>query len=81
MPVIELMFVSYKTDPELVAELKSKAPEIFTHFSGIQGLKSISRGRILTEDGSAVSPESGRNALVLGTLLSGSFTTSYKCCS
>jgi hypothetical protein len=70
MVVTELLFVSYNLDPKLQEELKQKAPELFTHFLGVNGLQSLSRGKIVADNGTSVDSGSGRSALVLGSSLS-----------
>uniref|UniRef100_A0A8H7K709 ABM domain-containing protein n=1 Tax=Bionectria ochroleuca TaxID=29856 RepID=A0A8H7K709_BIOOC len=65
MVVTELLFVSYNLDPKLQEELKQKAPELFTHFLGVNGLQSLSRGKIVADNGTSVDSGSGRSALVL----------------
>ncbi|VUC28853.1 unnamed protein product [Clonostachys rosea] len=65
MVVTEIILVSYNQDPKLQEELKQKAPEIFTHFIGVNGLQSLTRGKVVSDDGAPVDPGSGRSALIL----------------
>lgn len=68
MPVTELVFPSYKSDPQSLAELKAKENQIFRSFSGVPGLEKACRGIILEENGVSVDAASMRNVLVLGEL-------------
>lgn len=68
MPVTELVFLSYKPDPQSLAELKAKENQIFQSFSGVPGLEKACRGIILEEDGVCVDAASMRNVLALGML-------------
>jgi hypothetical protein len=70
MPVTELVFPSYKLDPQSLAELKAKENQIFQSFSGVTGLEKACRGIILEEDGASVDAARMRNVLVLGKLSS-----------
>lgn len=67
MGVTELVFPTYKADPDLQAQLKNTAPEIFKQFHGTEGLLSLFRGKLLVENGVPVDPGSGRSLLVLGS--------------
>jgi hypothetical protein len=70
MPVTELVFPSYKLDPQSLAGLKEKQGQIFQAFSGVPGLEKAFRGIILEEDGAPIDATSMRNVLVLGKLSS-----------
>ncbi|CAH0048104.1 unnamed protein product [Clonostachys solani] len=65
MAVTELILVSYNLDPKLQEQLKQKAPEMFSHFIGVNGLQSMSRGKVVADDGTSVDSRSGRSALIL----------------
>ncbi|CAH0020546.1 unnamed protein product [Clonostachys rhizophaga] len=65
MVVTEILPVFYNQDPKLQEELKQKAPELFTHFLGVNGLQSLSRGKIVADNGTPVDSGSGRSALIL----------------
>lgn len=67
MGITELIFPTYKPDPNLQAELEKAGPEIFKQFHGTEGLLSLFRGKILVDDGNPVDPKSGRSLLVLGS--------------
>jgi len=75
MPITELVFPLYKLDPQSLAGLKEKTPEIFQSFSGVEGLQAAFRGPILEEDGAAVDLQSMRSVLVLGRLSHACLTT------
>lgn len=68
MPVTELVFPSYKLDPQSLAGLKEKEGQIFQAFAGVPGLEKSYYGVILEEDGASVDAASMRNVLVLGKL-------------
>lgn len=70
MVVTEILLVSYSQDPKLQEELKQKAPELFRHFLGVNGLQSLSRGKVVDDNGTSVDSGSGRSALILGSLVS-----------
>ncbi|KAL2812888.1 hypothetical protein BDW59DRAFT_36319 [Aspergillus cavernicola] len=65
MTTTELLFPIFKHDAETQASLKSKGPEIFSHFCGVPGLQSFFRGTVIADDGKPVDASSGRAALVL----------------
>ncbi|CRG89132.1 DNA topoisomerase 2 [Talaromyces islandicus] len=73
MPVTELVFPSYKLDPQSLAGLKEKQGQMFQAFSGVPGLEKTYRGVILEEDGASVDAASMRNVLVLEWDKSASF--------
>jgi hypothetical protein len=66
MPITELVFPTYKLDPQSLAGLKEKGPEIFQYFDGLPGLEAFFRGAILEENGATVDPATMRSMLVLG---------------
>jgi hypothetical protein len=68
MPITELVFPSYKPDPESLAALSSKRNQIFSHFLGAEGLQSFVTGPILEENGTSVDAASEKTALVFGKL-------------
>ncbi|KAL5343604.1 hypothetical protein BJX70DRAFT_393663 [Aspergillus crustosus] len=65
MPITELIFPVWKTDPQSVANLKQSEPQIFKHFSGLNGLEAGFRGSITEANGAVVKPESLKTMLVL----------------
>jgi hypothetical protein len=69
MAITELLFPAYKQDQESTTELRNKAPEIFSHFRDVQGLKSLFRGTIIAENGEPVGSDTGRSVLALGSIL------------
>lgn len=68
MTITELLWPVFKPDPQTQAEFAAKAPEIFSHFVGIPGLRHFFRGRALFDKGEPVDEGSGRGALILGSL-------------
>jgi hypothetical protein len=66
MPITELVFPSYKLDPQSLAALKEKQYEIFQHFSGVEGLQATYRGPIIEENGASIDDKSMKSVLVLG---------------
>ncbi|KAL4882527.1 hypothetical protein BJY04DRAFT_217021 [Aspergillus karnatakaensis] len=65
MPITELIFPVWKTDPQSVASLKEKETEVFKHFSGIKGLEATFRGPVSEANGASVKPESLKTLIVL----------------
>jgi hypothetical protein len=65
MAISELIFPTYVQDKEALAKLSQRAPEIFKYFQGVDGLKSLYRGKIIEDNGAAVGADSGRSVLAL----------------
>ncbi|KAI9147328.1 hypothetical protein HJFPF1_12347 [Paramyrothecium foliicola] len=65
MAITEFIFPVYKPDQETLIELTKSAPEIFSNFRGVEGLKSLFRGKILIDNGQAVESDSGRGVIAL----------------
>lgn len=77
MPVTELVYPTYKRDPESLDGLKAHESAIFEAFSEVKGLQAAFRGPVLEEDGAVVDPNSMRSILVLEWDDPASFHTFY----
>lgn len=66
MPVTEIVFPVFKSDPESVATLKENQSDIFQNFSGVRGLEAAFYGHILEENSTPVDPNNMRKILILG---------------
>ncbi|KAL4869036.1 hypothetical protein BDV12DRAFT_196657 [Aspergillus spectabilis] len=77
MPITELIFPVWKTDPRSVAGLKQSEPEIFKHFCGVEGLEARFRGAIVEANGITVKPESLKSLIVLEWTDASSFHNFY----
>ncbi|KAH6653127.1 hypothetical protein BKA67DRAFT_659769 [Truncatella angustata] len=65
MPITEVIFHAYKTDPQTLAGLGNSHGHLVTAFSGVDGLKTLFRGPLLEQDGEAIGPQSGRDVLAI----------------
>ncbi|KAM0253894.1 hypothetical protein ACHAQJ_007069 [Trichoderma viride] len=65
MPITELVFPSYKLDPQSLATLKENQQQLFGTFAGVAGLLKLFRGPILEDSGKAVDPREVRSVLAL----------------
>lgn len=80
MTITELLWPVFKPDTQTQAEFAAKAPDIFSHFVGIPGLRHFFRGRVLFDKGEPVDEGSGRGALILGSLILVYFIYYSICC-
>lgn len=68
MTITELVFPSYKLDPQSLAELRRKEHQIFQSFSGVVDLNAAFSGLVIEENCAGVDPNSMKSVLVLGRL-------------
>ncbi|KAI9903781.1 hypothetical protein N3K66_000310 [Trichothecium roseum] len=65
MGITELVFPVFKGDAQTQSQLEQNSPEMFAHFRGVPGIRTLFRGGIVRDGGEPVEPSSGRNVLVL----------------
>jgi hypothetical protein len=65
MPITELIFPSFKVDPESLASLKENQKAMFGTFVGVEGLTKLFRGPILEDSGNAVDPKAVRSLIAI----------------
>lgn len=66
MPITEVVFPTFKLDPESLTALQAATPTMFSSVKGVGGLLNLVRGPLVEENGQAVDPNTHRSVLSLG---------------